>query len=98
MNWTEITVNVPQEFCDTALSCGGCVYRHITYEHELELKRRTVIVKHAIVRENKIDKLDVSALNVNAARAVTAIAALDGTVFDGYVCVVIDKHNLAILL
>ena len=27
------------EFCSAPLSCGGCVYRHITYEHELELKR-----------------------------------------------------------
>lgn len=27
------------EFCGAPLSCGGCVYRHITYGHELELKR-----------------------------------------------------------
>lgn len=25
-------------FCDAPLSCGGCVYRHIKYSHELELK------------------------------------------------------------
>ncbi len=25
-------------FCAAALSCGGCVYRHITYEHEKEIK------------------------------------------------------------
>ncbi len=27
------------DFCGAPLSCGGCVYRHITYEHELGLKR-----------------------------------------------------------
>ena len=26
-------------FCSAPLSCGGCVYRHISYERELELKR-----------------------------------------------------------
>lgn len=26
------------EFCSTALSCGGCVYRHVTYEHEKQIK------------------------------------------------------------
>ena len=29
-------------FCGMPLSCGGCVYRNITYESELELKRRYV--------------------------------------------------------
>ena len=28
--------------CIAAKRCGGCVYRHITYEHELELKRNRV--------------------------------------------------------
>ena len=27
-----------EDICDTPLSCGGCVYRHITYEHEKEIK------------------------------------------------------------
>ena len=27
-----------EEFCTTALSCGGCVYRNVTYEHEKEIK------------------------------------------------------------
>ena len=26
-------------FCEAPLSCGGCVYRHVTYAHERELKR-----------------------------------------------------------
>ena len=29
-------------FCDAPLSCGGCVYRHVSYEHEQGLKRGTV--------------------------------------------------------
>lgn len=28
--------------CDSYPACGGCVYRHITYAHELELKRAYV--------------------------------------------------------
>ena len=28
-----------EEFCHAPNACGGCVYRHITYEHELEIKR-----------------------------------------------------------
>ena len=27
-----------EDICDTPLSCGGCVYRHITYEHEKQIK------------------------------------------------------------
>ncbi len=28
-----------KDLCTAPLSCGGCVYRHITYEHELEIKQ-----------------------------------------------------------
>jgi len=31
-----------EDLCTAAIGCGGCAYRHITYEHELELKRRYV--------------------------------------------------------
>ena len=31
-----------ESFCSAPLSCGGCVYRHIKYESELELKRAHV--------------------------------------------------------
>ena len=27
------------DFCSAPLACGGCIYRHVTYGHELELKR-----------------------------------------------------------
>lgn len=30
------------EFCTAPLACGGCVYRHISYEYELELKKEYV--------------------------------------------------------
>ena len=40
-------------FCSSPLSCGGCVYRHITYEHELSLKQSYV--------ENAFIKAGVSA-------------------------------------
>ena len=31
-----------EDLCTAAIGCGGCAYRHITYEHELELKRQYV--------------------------------------------------------
>lgn len=30
-------------FCSAPNACGGCVYRHVTYAHELELKREYVL-------------------------------------------------------
>ncbi len=35
-------------FCGVSESCGGCVYRHITYGHEKELKKS--YVKHAFIK------------------------------------------------
>ena len=35
-------------FCTAPFSCGGCVYRHITYSHELELKYN--YVKNAFLK------------------------------------------------
>ena len=35
-------------FCTASESCGGCVYRHITYEHEKEIKKS--YVKHAFIK------------------------------------------------
>ena len=37
-----------EAFCHAPASCGGCVYRHITYTHELELKQS--YVKHAFIK------------------------------------------------
>ena len=34
-------------FCSSPLSCGGCVYRHISYERELELKRGYISAEFA---------------------------------------------------
>ncbi len=39
---------VERDNCTAPLSCGGCVYRHIKYEHELEIKRG--YVKNAFVK------------------------------------------------
>lgn len=35
-------------FCDVSESCGGCVYRHITYEHEKAIKKS--YVEHAFIK------------------------------------------------
>ena len=39
--------------CPVSLSCGGCVYRHISYEAELRAKRQKVI--DAVTRIGKLD-------------------------------------------
>jgi 23S rRNA (uracil1939-C5)-methyltransferase len=31
-----------EEFCNAPNACGGCVYRHVTYPHELEMKKKYV--------------------------------------------------------
>lgn len=40
---TEIITRSPhrcaEDICKTPLSCGGCVYRHVSYGHELDIKR-----------------------------------------------------------
>ena len=33
---------IKEEFCNAPNACGGCVYRHITYPHELEMKKKYV--------------------------------------------------------
>lgn len=50
---------VDMDICSAPLSCGGCVYRHIKYEHELEIKRD--YVKNAFV---KVGLSDVEVLPV----------------------------------
>ncbi len=48
-------------FCSAPLSCGGCVYRHIDYSYELEIKRN--YVKNAFV---KVGLGDVEVLSVKS--------------------------------
>ncbi len=44
---------VERDDCAAPLACGGCVYRHVTYEHELELKRE--YVRHAFIKAGLAD-------------------------------------------
>ena len=46
-------VRLSEPFCPAPLSCGGCVYRHVTYEHELHLKKN--YVKHAFIKAGMPD-------------------------------------------
>ena len=50
-------------FCSASESCGGCVYRHITYEHEKEIKKN--YVKHAFIKAGLPDVIinDVHSTN-----------------------------------
>ena len=50
--------------CGASENCGGCIYRHITYEHELELKRN--YVKNAFC---KVGLSDVEVENVRTTGA-----------------------------
>ena len=57
-----------EEFCDAPLACGGCMYRAITYEHELTLK--SDYVKNAFVKAGL--------------REVTVLPTLSTGVVSGY--------------
>lgn len=50
-------------FCNASESCGGCVYRHISYEHEKEIKKN--YVKHAFIKAGlpKVQINDVHSTN-----------------------------------
>ncbi len=47
--------------CDAPLACGGCVYRKITYEHELEVKHN--YVKNAFAKVGLSDVTVLSTLS-----------------------------------
>ena len=48
-----------RDICTAPLSCGGCVYRHITYEHELDIKRGYVSAAFTKVGLSDADVLPV---------------------------------------
>ncbi len=47
------------EFCTAPLSCGGCVYRHVSNEHELTVKKN-----HVRAAFDKAELSDVTVLDV----------------------------------
>ena len=56
-----------ESFCDAPLSCGGCVYRHIKYSHELELKHN--YVKNAFIKAGIEDAVVLPVLSAGRERA-----------------------------
>lgn len=54
-------------FCNASESCGGCVYRHINYEHEKAIKKS--YVKHSFIKVGLSDVLinDVHSTNKTCA-------------------------------
>ena len=46
-------------FCEAPFSCGGCVYRHVTYAHERELKRGFVRAAFAKAGLGDVEVLSV---------------------------------------
>ncbi|MBE6633363.1 MAG: 23S rRNA (uracil(1939)-C(5))-methyltransferase RlmD [Ruminococcaceae bacterium] len=54
-----------EDLCTAALGCGGCAYRHVTYSHELELKRGYV--------QNAFKKVGLDRVEVEAVRHTDAV-------------------------
>lgn len=54
-------------FCSASESCGGCVYRHITYEHEKEIKKS--YVKHAFIKAGLPDVVINNVHSTNKTKA-----------------------------
>ena len=54
-------------FCTASESCGGCVYRHITYEHEKEIKKN--YVKHAFIKAGLPDVVINNVHSTNKTKA-----------------------------
>ena len=50
-----------EDVCEAPLACGGCVYRNITYAHELDLKRE--YVRHAFIKAGLSDVRVLSVLS-----------------------------------
>ena len=55
-----------ESFCTASESCGGCVYRHITYEHEKEIKKN--YVKHAFIKAGLPDVVINDVHSTNATK------------------------------
>lgn len=58
---------ISEDICSAPLACGGCVYRHITYEHELVLKREYV--------ENAFRKTGLFEVSVSDVRSTGKLCA-----------------------
>ena len=54
-----------RDLCDAALSCGGCAYRHVSYAHELEIKRGYV--------QNAFRKMGLSDVTVLPTRSTGVV-------------------------
>ena len=57
----------PEKYCAAPQSCGGCIYRNITYEHEKELKRAYV--------EGVFRKAGLPDVNIGEVRSTGEICA-----------------------
>ncbi len=59
-------VRIDEDFCAAPLSCGGCVYRHITYEHEKSVK-----YNHVRAAFDKVGLSDVTVLPVMSTERIS---------------------------
>lgn len=74
-------------FCAAPLSCGGCVYRHISYERELELKRgyvRAEFAKAGLPEVNILPVLSTGKLRGYRNKAQYPIAKGKDGVYAGF--------------
>ncbi len=56
---TASPLRTAESFCDAPLSCGGCVYRHVNYDHEKQIK-----YNHVRAAFDKVGLSDVTVLPV----------------------------------
>ena len=56
---TPSPVRDTEKFCSAPEACGGCVYRHVTYAHELECKKQRVIRAFRVAGIADANVLDV---------------------------------------
>ena len=91
-NINKLSENRCENQCDCYSRCGGCCFRHITYEKELEYKRNYVASNM-----KRIGKLDIEVTNVVPSnsinryrnKAVYPVQKVDGKVQIGF----FSKHS-----
>ena len=82
-------------FCDAPLSCGGCVYRHIKYSHELELKYNYVtnaFIKAGISNANILPVLSAGRERAYRNKGQYPVAKIGGRTVAGFYAA--KTHNI----
>lgn len=91
-NINSLSKNRCENQCDCYSKCGGCCFRHITYEKELEYKRNYVASNMKRIGKLDIEVTDVvpsSSIDRYRNKAVYPVQRIDGKVQIGF----FSKHS-----